>query len=268
MWFRKKTAPSSPTAAPTINQFDLAFVVDTTGSMGGLIAAAQRHMVGMIDRLKSAAQVDLQLGIVEYRDHPPQDTMVYRVYPLTSNLEKAKKSINTLHARGGGDEPEAVLAGIVAACRELKWRTHARRIAVLVGDAPPHGLGHHGDSFRDQCPSGETIESASAKAEEAAVTVYAIALTAPCRASFEHLSRLTGGNCVTTDNAIQQIEKVLVQEFGQLDFDRRVHDAWLAAHDPGIDEIADQIGVTPPKVAAAVSRLRSRGFLMAAAAEA
>lgn len=266
MWiFKSKQAKSA--VAPAINQFDLAFVVDTTGSMGGLIAAAQRHMIEMIDRLASLAQVDLQLGIVEYRDHPPQDTMVYRVHALTGDLTQAKKSINKLHAHGGGDEPEAVLAGVVAACRELKWRRHARRIAVLVGDAPPHGVGGRGDAFRSGCPSGETVESASAKAEERSVTVYALALTAACRPSFEHLSRLTGGNCFTTGDAIEQIEKVLQQEFGQLDFDRQVHDAWLGAADPLIDGVADQLEVTPPRVAAAVSRLRSHGFLVSAAVE-
>jgi hypothetical protein len=30
---------------PALNQLDLAFVVDTTGSMGGLISAAQKQMV-------------------------------------------------------------------------------------------------------------------------------------------------------------------------------------------------------------------------------
>ena len=65
--------------------------------------------------------VDLRLGIVEYRDHPPQDTMVYRVYPLTGDLRQAKELINRLKPEGGGDVPEAVLAGVVAACQELAW---------------------------------------------------------------------------------------------------------------------------------------------------
>jgi hypothetical protein len=59
-----------------LNEFDLAFVVDTTGSMGGLIAAAQRQMTEMIDALATAAAVDMRLGIVEYRDHPPQDSLI------------------------------------------------------------------------------------------------------------------------------------------------------------------------------------------------
>src|SRR5579884_3334578 len=119
-----------------INQVDLAFVVDTTGSMGHLITAAQNQMVSMLEGLSQAAEIDLCLGVVEYRDHPPQDKMVYKVYHLTENLQKAQKSIRGLAAQGGGDAPEAVLDGIAAACRELSWYKHSRRLIVLVGDAP------------------------------------------------------------------------------------------------------------------------------------
>lgn len=64
-----------------INAVDLAFVVDTTGSMGGLIAAAQNQMITMLEELTRAANITLWLGVVEYRDHPPQDNMLYEVYP-------------------------------------------------------------------------------------------------------------------------------------------------------------------------------------------
>jgi hypothetical protein len=61
--------------ADKLNQVDLAFVVDTTGSMGPFIAAAQHQMVAMLRALAEDAQVaiDLQVGVVEYRDHPPQE---------------------------------------------------------------------------------------------------------------------------------------------------------------------------------------------------
>jgi Mg-chelatase subunit ChlD len=247
-----------------INEFDLAFVVDTTGSMGGLIRVAQKQMVEMADALAASVDVDMQLGVVEYRDHPPQDRMVYRVHKLTSDLKKARKTINGLRADGGGDEPEAVFAGIVAACRELAWRRHARRMAVLVGDAPPHGVGCRGDAFSRGCPSGETIESVSAKAEEARVTLYALGLMPNCADSFERISRSTGGRFFRADragDAMTRMKEILAGEFGQLDFDRQVHEAWSAMTTPSVDEVAEQLDAPPPKVGSAVCRLQSRGFL-------
>jgi hypothetical protein len=59
-----------------INAVDLAFVVETTGSMGGLIAAAQSQMITLLEELTRAANINLRLGVVEYRDHPPQDQML------------------------------------------------------------------------------------------------------------------------------------------------------------------------------------------------
>jgi len=254
-----------------INEFDLAFVVDTTASMTELIKAAQKQMLDMVDSLAAAVDVDMRLGVVEYRDHPPQDRMVYRVNQLTNNLKRAKKAINGLKANGGGDEPEAVFAGLVAACGELDWREHARRMAVLVGDAPPHGVGCPGDGFPNGCPSGETMESVSAKAEEAHVTLYAIGLAPCCATSFERISRMTGGRFFRSDredDAMRQMRDILEREFGQLDFDREVHAAWEATVDPTVDLVAKRIGRASPKVASAVCRLQSRGFLLSSRAAA
>ena len=74
-----------------LNALDLAFIVDTTGSMGSLISAAQQQMIAMINALTQAADVDIRLGIVEYRDHPPQDKLVFRAYAFTSNLNRRRR---------------------------------------------------------------------------------------------------------------------------------------------------------------------------------
>jgi hypothetical protein len=141
----------------------------------------------------------------------------------------AKKTIDGLKAEGGGDVPEAVFAAIVATCNKLSWRQHSRRMAVLVGDAPPHGVGCPGDSFSRGCPSGETMESVLAMAEEARVTLHALGLTGHCAESFERISRMTGGRFFRADEAdyaMRQMKQILENEFGQLDFDREIHDVW------------------------------------------
>lgn len=254
-----------------INQLDLAFIVDTTGSMGSLIQAAQRRMIEMVGVLAKAVDVNVRVAVVEYRDHPPQDTMIFRVHPFVGDFDSAREYLDSLRADGGGDEPEAVFAGIVAACGNLAWRPHARRMAILVGDAPPHGVGCAGDSFPQGCPSGETVESVSAKAEQAGVTLHAVGLRPNCFASFERIARLTGGRFYREGQdgeAMDEIQKILDSEFGQLSFDRQVYEAWEAMAEPGIDSIATQLGVTPPKVASAVCRLQSRGLLLPEASQA
>ncbi len=83
-----------------VSALDLAFVVDTTGSMTGLIASAQQRMIAMIDALLQAAEVSLRLGIVEYRDHPPQDQLPFRAYDFTADLDAARADAQ--RADGGG----------------------------------------------------------------------------------------------------------------------------------------------------------------------
>ncbi len=108
-----------------LNQVDLAFIVDTTGSMGPFIDLARQQMIATLHALTNDASlpVQLQAGLVQYRDHPPQDrSFVYRVHKFDSRLKRLQKTINKLKPDGGGDAPEAVYDGLKAACNELAWR--------------------------------------------------------------------------------------------------------------------------------------------------
>jgi len=117
---------------------DVAFIIDTTGSMGD-----------EIDRLKKTLDVihfqlshldpgaDVRFGLVEYKDRG--DDFVTRPIPFTSDIEKFRASLAHLRAYGGGDEPEDVQAGLEQALHGLQWRDeNAVKIAFLIGDAPPH----------------------------------------------------------------------------------------------------------------------------------
>jgi hypothetical protein len=56
-------------------------------------------------------------------------------------------------ASGGGDGPEAVCCGLHKALH-FEWRPNAAKVVILIADAPPHGLGEHGDGFPNGCPDG------------------------------------------------------------------------------------------------------------------
>ncbi len=47
----------------------------------------------------------------------------------------------------GGDCPEAIAPALHAAVHTLSWRTNAVKIALLIADAPPHGLDTSGDTW-------------------------------------------------------------------------------------------------------------------------
>ena len=244
-----------------INHFDLAFVVDTTGSMGSFIAAAQRLMNNMIAALLQNSNVNMQIGLVEYSDHPPQDTVLTIVYPLGTPKDLQQK-IKNIKLHGGGDGPEAVFDGISDACNKLKWRKHSRKVIVLVGDSPPHGVGGAGDGFPRGCPCGQTVESVSAMCEEKGVTLYAIILSSTAKESFTSLSRLTGGEAFDSsqgEKAVEKVQQILEAEFSNIELDKSVLESWT--EESTVDDLAAKMELKVSDVANSVMRLRSRGLI-------
>ena len=250
-----------------LNQVDLAFVVDTTGSMGAFIGAAREHMIALLRSLADGAETppDLRVAVVEYRDHPPQDrSFVARTHAFEADLARCQKVINRLSPNGGGDAPEAVYDGLEAACTKLKWRPHSCRLAVLVGDAPPHGTGFGGDGFRNGCPCGLTAAQVTAQLEAKGITLYALGLTGAVRNSFTPLATWTGGQyfeAAQAQKAIDALQELLKNEFAGIDLDRQVLE--LCRRDPEwtVDGMSETLAGGRQRVAASLSRLGRRGLL-------
>lgn len=266
-------------AGEHLNDVDLCFAIDTTGSMGGFIRSAQQQLLDTMSLLSADSNINLQVGLVEYRDHPPQDrSFITRVYPLTANFEQMQKSINQLQAQGGGDAPEAVYRGVFDACTQMKWRDHSCRFVMLVGDAPPHGfaawsrenagrtVNSGGDSWPHECPSGLNVQSVAAAAEQHRVKVYSLCMGAntATQESFGAIAKFTGGECETARNAshiISQMVSVLNVEFRTVQFDRQVLELVEQCDRIELDDLAAQLESSRWTVAGAISRLGKRGFL-------
>ncbi|GJM21089.1 MAG: hypothetical protein DHS20C15_10040 [Planctomycetota bacterium] len=118
---------------------DVVFVVDSTGSMQRFIDRA-REVIDDVANDLSAVVPSLRLGLVAYRDLA--DDWVTRSSPLDADRYQLANFLIDLRASGGrrisADLPEAVEEGLRVATDELDWRKGARRVILLVGDAPYH----------------------------------------------------------------------------------------------------------------------------------
>jgi hypothetical protein len=116
----------------------VAFVLDTTGSLGGLIEGAKRRIWSIARRIgEGRPRPDLRIALVGYRDKG--DAYVTRVYDLSGDMDEVYARLSAFRAEGGGDYPEHVSAALSDAVHRISWsRTSALRTIFLVGDAPPH----------------------------------------------------------------------------------------------------------------------------------
>jgi len=131
---RQSVTLSAPAVAVT--KFDLAVVVDVTGSMGDELEYLKSELRSILDALKRGhPRLDIRLTLVAYRDEG--DEFVTRTFPFTSSLGQTQTNLRAQSANGGGDYPEAMDQALARAVGQY-WRPDAVKSLLLVADAPPH----------------------------------------------------------------------------------------------------------------------------------
>ena len=145
--------PSSPPVSADHPRVEVCFVLDTTGSMGGLIEGAKQKIWSIANEIAAAKPTpDVRVGLVAFRDRG--DEYVVRSWPLTDDLDAIYGHLRELVAAGGGDFPESVneaLAEGVSPKLKCSDSPDVLRLVFLVGDAPPHMDYRDGPKYPDVC---------------------------------------------------------------------------------------------------------------------
>src|SRR3954447_22308347 len=78
---------------------EMVFVLDTTGSMGGLIDGAKQRIWGIINEvMQKPSKPRVKVGLVAYRDIG--DVYVTKILPITEDLDKAYTTLMDYRADG------------------------------------------------------------------------------------------------------------------------------------------------------------------------
>ncbi|HQO10354.1 MAG TPA: CsgG/HfaB family protein [Clostridiales bacterium] len=136
-------------------KLEVAFVIDTTGSMGDEINVVKSKIISMIDEiLQGTPKPIVKFAVVAFKDRG--DSYVTRIYDFKSDVNMIKQDINSLTATGGGDFPESVIEALYKAVYELSWSKRDDRIGklcFLIGDAEPQ-------EYRDDFTEKDIIKEA------------------------------------------------------------------------------------------------------------
>lgn len=196
----------TPCAVPYMPRIDLVVVMDTTGSMGSSIQGAKNVAVAYVDQLASSG-IDYRAAVVDYKDKL-YDAYGSRVdLPFTTDRTAIVSAINALYAGGGGDTPEDVYSGVMTAIN-LPWRSGAKKVVVLMGDAGPHD---------PESGTGFQLSSviAAANAVDPA-NIYAIRVGSDpyMRSIFQQLADGTGGLTFDTSYNSADVSAAILRMLG------------------------------------------------------
>ncbi|MCW3098441.1 MAG: von Willebrand factor type [Chthonomonadaceae bacterium] len=113
---------------------DIAFLIDTTGSMANEITGVKNSVIAFANHL-AAQGFDVQLGGVSFGDE------IRDTYAFTKDYAAFSGWAGSLSAKGGGDTPENDVDAIMTAVKSFAWRDGAQRVVVVITDATTHYLG-------------------------------------------------------------------------------------------------------------------------------
>lgn len=134
--------PTTPAVAKEVKSrphIDLAFCIDTTGSMQSEIDNVKAKTKEIVAKLAAGKPSPvIRVGLVAYRDRG--DEYVTKVFPFSEDIDHVVRDISDLKADGGGDEPESVNEALHVAVHDLKWSEDHKTVKLmfLIGDAGPH----------------------------------------------------------------------------------------------------------------------------------
>ena len=133
------SAAAAKSDKPVKPRIEVCFVLDTTGSMSGLIEGAKQKIWSIANEMVSAKPTpEIRMGLIGYRDRG--DQYVVKSFDLNDDIDAVYANLRGFSAGGGGDTPESVNEALYEAVHKMEWSKDRSvlKIIFLVGDAPPH----------------------------------------------------------------------------------------------------------------------------------
>ena len=162
-----------------ITSLDLLFLMDTTGSMEEFFISAKNNLINIIDKIRNEQkEIEINLGFIGYKDIKEISKDECKPITFSNDHQFIKNEINKITI-GGGDDTAEDVAWAFEQANILEWKSNAR-FAILITDAPCHGLKYHDEGLYDDYPGGivgrKTIEESIKELIEKNISLFCIQL--------------------------------------------------------------------------------------------
>lgn len=186
----------TPVQLPAVAKprIEVVFVLDTTGSMSGLIDAAKNNIWSIASTMASAQPApEMHMGLVAFRDRG--DAYVTKLFDLSRDLDSMYAALMDFRAEGGGDGPESVNQALHEAVTRMSWSqdVSSYKVIFLVGDAPPHM------DYPDDVKYPDTLKLATTKG--IVVNTIQVGDQADTRTAWQHIASLNQGRFLQVEQS-------------------------------------------------------------------
>ena len=131
---------------------DMCFCIDATGSMGPVISRVKENALSFYKDVtqemgrKQKSLNSMRVRVIVFRDYVADEEpmMATKFFELPAQAAQFEACINSIEAKGGGDEPEDGLEALAYAIRSdwTKEGTKRRNVIVVWTDASTHEIGY------------------------------------------------------------------------------------------------------------------------------
>lgn len=180
---------------------DTAILIDSTGSMSGLI---ERYKTEALRLAEKTLEAGGRVALYDYRDLDDGYEPVERCNFETCNLVTFQAGLEAIETDGGGDTPESLLSASFQVMKKLKWKFGSTKSLVILTDAGYHSPDLDGTTFYDVQKLSKQIDP---------VNFYIIT---PEVDEYLALAEATGGAVASSVDDLSALTDIIMERYDSL----------------------------------------------------
>lgn len=157
-----------------VGRLEVVMAFDTTSSMYSYFEKVRENLQQMAEKICQKTKA-VRFCVIPYKNHDDvgyfDGQFAFLKSQLTTNIEEIRHQIMMVPKGGGGPDWLTVLEDVFHYLNtEIQWGVATKKILIIVGDEPPHGVKDN----KEACPFGYDYEKEIATLIKNSVRIYPV----------------------------------------------------------------------------------------------